>query len=244
MLAALPSPSSAAVEVGPLTIRAYGVVIAVGVVLGVRIAQRRWEARGGDGADIASLALWAVPAGLVGARLYHVVTDWHRFDGRWWHVLAVWEGGLGIPGGLVVGVVTGAVVASRARTDRLHGRRAGGPRIGPAHRRTPSAHGRGPGGLSCRDAAQALQSFLDQEVDGGTARRMVAHLETCRRCGLEAEVYRQIKASLARSAPPVPDLTRRRLRRFGEHLGTGGRTDQPPATRGGGPPGRSGRSGS
>ncbi len=113
ILASLPSPSSNAIELGPLSIRAYGLAIGIGVVLAVHIAQRRWEARGGDAADIASLAVWAVPAGLVGARLYHVVTDWHRFEGRRWHVFAVWEGGLGIPGGLLVGVVTGVVVARR-----------------------------------------------------------------------------------------------------------------------------------
>ena len=55
----------------------------------------------------------AVPAGLVGARIYHVVTDPALFRGRWWHVFAVWEGGLGIPGGIAAGVIAGAVVARR-----------------------------------------------------------------------------------------------------------------------------------
>jgi phosphatidylglycerol---prolipoprotein diacylglyceryl transferase len=54
-----------------------------------------------------------VPAGLVGARIYHVATDWHRFEGRWWHIPAVWEGGLGIPGGLAAGVLAGVWVAPR-----------------------------------------------------------------------------------------------------------------------------------
>jgi prolipoprotein diacylglyceryl transferase len=57
--------------------------------------------------------MWAVPAGLVGARLYHVLTDLSRFEGRWWHIPAVWEGGLGIPGGLAAGVLAGVVVARR-----------------------------------------------------------------------------------------------------------------------------------
>lgn len=113
IVTALPSHSSNSIDIGPLSFRAYGVAIGIGVVLTVHIAQRRWEARGGDAADIASLAVWAVPAGLVGARLCHVVTDWHRFGERWWHAFTVWEGGLGIPGGLLVGVVTGVVVARR-----------------------------------------------------------------------------------------------------------------------------------
>src|SRR3546814_13766666 len=61
--------------------------------------------------------MWAVAMGLVGARLYHVVTDYQRFQGRWWSVVEVWEGGLGIPGGLLVGVITGVVLARRRGLD-------------------------------------------------------------------------------------------------------------------------------
>jgi prolipoprotein diacylglyceryl transferase len=59
------------------------------------------------------LATWSVIGGLVGARMYHVLTDYHRFQGRWLDVLKVWEGGLGIPGGLLAGVVTGVILARR-----------------------------------------------------------------------------------------------------------------------------------
>jgi prolipoprotein diacylglyceryl transferase len=113
LVASIPSPPANAVGIGPLQLRAYGLAIAVGVVVAVGIAQRRWAARGGDPADITSLALWAVLAGLVGARAYHVLTDFDRFADRWWHVPAVWEGGLGIPGGLAAGVVTGVIIARR-----------------------------------------------------------------------------------------------------------------------------------
>jgi phosphatidylglycerol---prolipoprotein diacylglyceryl transferase len=113
VLASIPSPSSNAVHIGPLQLRAYGLAIAVGVAVAVVVAQRRWAARGGNPSDIAGLLMWSVLAGLVGARLYHVVTDYQRFQGRWLHVLAVWEGGLGIPGGLLAGVVTGVVLARR-----------------------------------------------------------------------------------------------------------------------------------
>jgi prolipoprotein diacylglyceryl transferase len=113
MLLSIPSPGDNAIDIGPLELRAYGLVIAIGVVVAVGIARRRWVARGGKADDIAALAVWAVPAGLVGARVYHVITDWRRFEGRWWHAPAVWEGGLGIPGGLVAGVLVGVWVARR-----------------------------------------------------------------------------------------------------------------------------------
>jgi prolipoprotein diacylglyceryl transferase len=111
--ASIPSPSSNAIHIGSFQLRAYGLAIAVGVLAAVRVAQHRWRARGGDPEDIAQIAIWAVPAGLLGARLYHVVTDWRRFEGRWWHVFAVWEGGLGIPGGVIGGVLVGAWVVKR-----------------------------------------------------------------------------------------------------------------------------------
>ena len=112
-VASIPSPTGNSLHVGPVELRAYGLMIALGVVVAVWIAQRRWRARGGNPDDITAIAVWAVPAGLVGARLYHVVTDISRFEGRWWHIVAVWEGGLGIPGGIAVGVLTGVVVARR-----------------------------------------------------------------------------------------------------------------------------------
>ena len=113
ILASIPSPSDNSIKIGGLELRAYGLAIALGVIAAVWIARRRWAARGGDPDDISRIALWAVLAGLIGARLYHVLTDLDRFEGRWLHVFAVWEGGLGIPGGLIAGVGTGAYIAHR-----------------------------------------------------------------------------------------------------------------------------------
>ncbi len=113
ILLSIPSPSDNALELGPFQLRAYGLAIALGVLAAVWIARRRWAARGGDPDDISRLALWAVLAGLIGARLYHVITDHDRFEGRWLHAFAVWEGGLGIPGGLIAGVGVGAYIAHR-----------------------------------------------------------------------------------------------------------------------------------
>jgi prolipoprotein diacylglyceryl transferase len=112
-LGSIPSPSGNSIHIGPLELRAYGLAIAVGVIVAVTVAQRRWAARGGDPADVSRLATWSVVAGLIGARAYHVLTDYHRFQGQWFDAVKVWEGGLGIPGGLIAGVVTGVVLARR-----------------------------------------------------------------------------------------------------------------------------------
>jgi prolipoprotein diacylglyceryl transferase len=113
ILSSLPSPGGNALDIGPLQLRAYGLAIALGILAAVAIARRRWAARGGDPDEISAIVVWAVLAGFVGARLYHVVTDWRRFEGRRWDVFAVWEGGLGIPGGLALGVLVGIWAARR-----------------------------------------------------------------------------------------------------------------------------------
>ena len=117
ILASIPSPSSGALELGPLTIRAYGLMIALGVVAAVWLSQRRWRALGGDPDDMATIGMWAVPAGLIGSRIYHVITDW-RFDEGWAEPFKIWEGGLGIPGGMAAGIFTGLWVIHRNGWDR------------------------------------------------------------------------------------------------------------------------------
>ncbi len=114
VLASIPSPSRNVVEAGPLTIRLYGIMLLLGILSAVWLAGRRWVAWGGDWDLIYSCAMWGVAAGIVGARLYHVVTSWNEVPDEWWGVFAVWKGGLGIWGGVAAGVVTGAIVARRA----------------------------------------------------------------------------------------------------------------------------------
>ena len=119
LLASIPSPSRNGIELGPLQLRAYGVMIALGVLAAVWLSRRRWQARGGDPEEISRIALWAVPAGLIGARLYHVITDWRRFErDGWLEAFAIWEGGLGIPGGMFAGIVVGVWMARRQHMDR------------------------------------------------------------------------------------------------------------------------------
>ena len=117
LLASIPSPPDNGFSIGPLELRAYGLAIAVGVLVAVEIARRRWVGTGGHPDAIGEIAVWAVPAGFVGARLYHVITDWHRFDDSPLDVFKVWEGGLGIPGGILGGAVVGVAVARRRGYD-------------------------------------------------------------------------------------------------------------------------------
>ena len=108
VLASIPSPSSGEIKLGPLQLRAYGLMIALGVLAAVWLAGRRLEARGvGTREDMSYVALWAVPAGVIGSRLYHVATDWRRYEGHWLNAFKIWEGGLGIWGGIGLGVVVG-----------------------------------------------------------------------------------------------------------------------------------------
>jgi prolipoprotein diacylglyceryl transferase len=89
-------------------------MIALGAIAATWLMGRRLEARKwGTRDDASTIAMWAVPAGVVGARIYHVVTDWERFDGRIVDVVKIWQGGLGIWGGLLLGTVVGLQVAKR-----------------------------------------------------------------------------------------------------------------------------------
>jgi len=120
MLAALPSPSSGALHVGPLQLRAYGLCIAAGAWAAVVVCSRRYRRRGGDPNLITTIAVRAIPAGLIGARLYHVLTDYELYlppKGHPINAFKIWDGGLGIWGGVALGVVVGAWVARRRGAD-------------------------------------------------------------------------------------------------------------------------------
>jgi prolipoprotein diacylglyceryl transferase len=106
MHAYLPSPSSGVVHLGPLPLRAYAGCILLGAVVAVLLGDRRWVARGGKKGLVADVAATAVPAGLVGARLYHVLTsDQDRYFHHPIEALKIWEGGLGIWGGIAGGAL-------------------------------------------------------------------------------------------------------------------------------------------
>jgi len=116
-MASFPSPSSGVLELGPLSLRAYGLCIALGALAAVKLASTRQDRRGGPRGVVESIAWWAVPAGLIGARLYHVATDWNTGDPSFadepLRIVRIWEGGLGIWGGVALGTAVGCLVAAR-----------------------------------------------------------------------------------------------------------------------------------
>ncbi len=116
-LAAIPSPDQGVWHLGPIPIRAYALCIIAGIVLAIFWSERRWVARGGRPGTVIDVAVFAVPFGLIGGRLYHVATDWYRYFGPGKNpldILKIWEGGLGIWGAIALGAV-GAWIACRRR---------------------------------------------------------------------------------------------------------------------------------
>jgi prolipoprotein diacylglyceryl transferase len=118
VVASIPSPSSGVLHLGPLPLRAYALCIILGILVAVVVGDRRLVARGGPKGGMAEVATWAVPAGLIGARLYHVATNpelyWGAHGQGTVAALEVWHGGLGIWGG-VLGGAFGAWIACRRR---------------------------------------------------------------------------------------------------------------------------------
>ncbi|MER5930519.1 prolipoprotein diacylglyceryl transferase [Streptomyces sp. NPDC002054] len=116
-LAYIPSPSTGVIDLGPIPLRGYAFCIIIGVFLAVWIGNKRWIARGGKPGTVADIAVWAVPFGLVGGRLYHVITDYQLYFGEgrnWVDAFKIWEGGLGIWGAIALGAV-GAWIGCRRR---------------------------------------------------------------------------------------------------------------------------------
>jgi prolipoprotein diacylglyceryl transferase len=117
VLASIPSPPDNGFHVGPLFVHAYGLAYVVALVAAVAITRWRWAARGGDPALVEQVAIWGFPAGLIGGRLYFVVTSWDQMPQHWWGPLAIWDGGLGIWGGIAGGTLAGVWRLRRARVD-------------------------------------------------------------------------------------------------------------------------------
>jgi prolipoprotein diacylglyceryl transferase len=115
----IPSPPVSGFHIGPLFVHFYGLMYVVGIALAVIIVRRRWRAAGGDPALVGDVAVWAVPAGIIGGRIYFDITT--PFDIRpaheWWGPLAVWNGGLGIWGGVLAGAAVGVWRVHRAGAD-------------------------------------------------------------------------------------------------------------------------------
>jgi prolipoprotein diacylglyceryl transferase len=113
----IPSPAEGVWHLGPLPLRAYAFCIIAGIVLAVWLGERRWVARGGRPGDVTEVATWMVPFGILGGRIYHVITSPDAYfgdGGHPLHALYIWKGGLGIWGAIALGGV-GAWLGCRRR---------------------------------------------------------------------------------------------------------------------------------
>jgi prolipoprotein diacylglyceryl transferase len=115
LLASIPSPSSGELVVGPLTLHAYGFMLLLGITAAVLLTGVRWTRRGGDWDLVLRASMWGVVGGIIGARLYHVVTSWSEIaDPKWKGVFEIWNGGLGIWGAVFGGAIAAAIVVHRS----------------------------------------------------------------------------------------------------------------------------------
>jgi prolipoprotein diacylglyceryl transferase len=118
-VAFLPSPSRSLWHIGPIPVRAYPICVVLGIIVGLWIASRRYREVGGKPGLILDIATVAIPVGLLGARLYSVLTDTGYYFGHgrdWVNVFRIWDGGLGIPGAVVGGAIGAWLVCRRERT--------------------------------------------------------------------------------------------------------------------------------
>ncbi len=152
LLAAIPSPSRGVWHLGPLPVRAYAIAILLGIVVAYVIVKRRWEDRGGDPEKVLDVVYWAVPFGIVGGRIYHVITSPDAYFGTGGdpvRALYVWEGGLGIWGAIALGAV-GAYIGTRRAGLKF----------------APFADALAPG-LLVAQAIGRLGNWFNQELFGG-----------------------------------------------------------------------------
>jgi prolipoprotein diacylglyceryl transferase len=113
MIASIPSPSDGVIDLG-VSLHVYGVLLAIGVVVASMVAERRWKRWGHDPREFQGIVVVIVICGVIGARLYHVATDYEKFEGDWLRVLEIWKGGLSI-WGVVIGGMLGIVVMCRIK---------------------------------------------------------------------------------------------------------------------------------
>lgn len=121
ILATIPSPTQAVWHLGPIPVRLYAICIIAGILVAVWLTERRWVQRGGEPGAVMDIAIWAVPFGIIGGRLYHVVTSWQPYfgpNGNPLHALYIWEGGMGVWGAIALGAL-GAWIGARRAGVRL-----------------------------------------------------------------------------------------------------------------------------
>ena len=109
----IPSPSSNGFYVGPFFLHWYGISYVFAVTGAIIVTRILWRERGGDPDLVYEVALWGFPAGLIGGRIYFLITTPSQVPPEWWGPFAIWKGGLGIWGGIAGGVIGGLFVLRR-----------------------------------------------------------------------------------------------------------------------------------
>ncbi len=111
MLGSIPSPHSNAVHIGPLTIHMYGLMLLLAIFAAIALTAVRWKRLGGEFDLVVRVAVWGVAFGVIGARAYHDITSWSEVpDPKWKGIFEVWQGGLGVWGGILCGTLAGVIV--------------------------------------------------------------------------------------------------------------------------------------
>jgi prolipoprotein diacylglyceryl transferase len=116
-LAFIPSPHQNGLSIGPFFLHAYGIAYVFAVAAAILVTRRRWEKLGGNRDLVYECAMWGFPAGLIGGRIYFVITSWNEVPKHWWGPFAIWDGGLGIWGGIAAGTLAGLWVLRRRHAD-------------------------------------------------------------------------------------------------------------------------------
>ena len=146
----IPSPSSSGFHVGPFFVHAYGLAYVFAVAAAILVTRELWKREGGDPNLPAEIAIWAFPAGLIGGRIYFLITTPSQIPPHWWGPFAIWKGGLGIWGGIAGGVLVGLWVVRR-RLDRAE---------------IPRFMDCAAPGLLCAQAIGRIGNYFNQELFG------------------------------------------------------------------------------
>jgi prolipoprotein diacylglyceryl transferase len=144
----IPSPSSGNISIGPLNLHAYGLMYVLAVLAAIVVTTRRWEALGGRRELVQEVALWGFPAGLIGGRIYFDITSSGDVPNHWWGPFAIWDGGLGLWGGIACGVLGGLIVLRRRHVPIAQFLDAAAP------------------GLLCAQAIGRVGNWFNQELFG------------------------------------------------------------------------------
>jgi prolipoprotein diacylglyceryl transferase len=119
LLASIPSPHNGVFHIFGRPIHMYGLMLLLAIVACIWLTWVRWKRLGGDPDLVLRVAVWGVAAGIVGARAYHDITSWNQVPDHWWGPFAVWQGGLGVWGGILFGVLVGAFIVKRSGASVL-----------------------------------------------------------------------------------------------------------------------------